>query len=261
MSGVLPPYSFIASVLGVPHVRHVTGAVVTFERSRSEELVIWLALHPSTSRRSIARAEMWSIAIRDATFSNVTSDVRRSLTVLEQPPDGEDWLGVTMTDELPLHPRIVSDAQLLAQCFDQARRYPETMGIEILEYGLGLVQGVPFCGSRYLWRDSTGLGSEYSMLVVRAALLLADMYVERGDTSGSLATEGVYWATAKGLLAIPGHEDLVIRRLELHAHGGDQAALCAEWQAYCRALASDDWGDVEPSEKMVDVWRRLSQGK
>lgn len=256
--GVLPPHSFIASVLGVPHVRHVTGTAVTFERSRSEELVIWLSLHRATPRRSIARGEMWSIAIRDATFSNVTSDVRRSLTVLEQPPDGEDWLGVTLTDELPLHPKIVSDAHLLAQCFDQARRYPEVKGIEILEYGLGLVQGVPFCGSRYLWRDSTGLGSEYSMLVVRAALLLSDMYIERGDISGSTSAEGVYWATAKGLLAIPGHEDLVIRRLELHALCGDQAALCAEWQAYCRALASDDWGDVEPSEKMVEVWRRLT---
>lgn len=77
----------------------------------------------------------------------------------------------------------------------------------------------------------------------------------------SSCKEGVYWATAQGLLAIPGHEDLVIRRMELHARSGDHASLCAEWQAYCRALASDDWGDVDPSPKMVGVWRQLSQGK
>ena len=261
ISQLLPPHRFIASVLGVPHVRHVSGTKVSFERNRSEELVIWLALHPSQQRRSIARGEMWSIAIKDATFSNITSDVRRSLTVVEQPQANGDWLGVTLTDELPLHPLIVSDAHLLALCFDHARRYPQDHGREVLEYGLGMVTGIPFQGSSYLWRDSTGLGSEYSMLVVRAALLLADMYSEDGDGVGKTAPEGVYWATAQGLLAIPGHEDLVIRRLELHARNGDQAALCAEWQSYCRALASDDWGDVEPSNKMVTLWRHLTRSQ
>ena len=259
ISELLPPHRFIASVLGVPHVRHVSGTKVSFERNRSEELVIWLALHSSQQRRSIARGEMWSIAIKDATFSNVTSDVRRSLTVVEQPQTNEDWLGVTLTDELPLHPLIESDVHLLALCFDHARRRPEYHGREVLEYGLRMVTGIPFQGSSYLWRDSTGLSSEYSMLVVRAALLLADMYSEAGDDAVQTWSEGVYWATAQGLLAIPGHEDLVIRRLELHAHKGDQAALCAEWQSYCRALASDDWGDVDPSPKMVDVWRHLTQ--
>ena len=256
----LSPHRFIVSVLGIPHIRHVTGKVVSFERSRSEELVIWLALHPSQQRRSVARAEMWSVAIKDATFSNVTSDVRRSLTLLEHPPCDSDWLGVTLTDELPLHPLMVSDANLLSQCLEHARRRPEDHGLEVLEYGLGLVTGAPFSSSTYLWRDTTGLGTEYAMLVVRAALLLADLYIERGDTHTDQWRERVYWATSQGLLAVPGHEDLVVRRLEMHAHNGDQAALCAEWQAYCRALASDDWGDASPSPKMVDVWRRLSGG-
>jgi hypothetical protein len=255
----LSPHRFIVSILGIPHVRHITGRMVSFERSRSEELVIWLALHPLQQRRSVARAEMWSVAIKDATFSNVTSDVRRSLTLVEHPPNDSDWLGVTLTDELPLHPLIVSDADLLSQCLEHARRRPEEQGLEVLEYGLGLVTGAPFSSSTYVWRDTTGLGTKYAMLVVRAAMLLADMYTERGDTKSDFWRERVYWATSQGLLAVPGHEDLVVRRLEMHAHGGDQAALCAEWQAYCRALASDDWGDVNPSPKMVGVWRRLSQ--
>lgn len=258
---LLPPHSFIASILGTPHVRHVSGATVAFERRRSEELVIWLSLHPTSQRRSSARAEMWSVAIKDATFSNITSDVRRSLTVLERPPQGEEWLGVTLTDEMPLHTGVVSDAYLLAWCLDHARKRPEEMAVEILEYGLSLVSGVPFSGSSYLWRDTTGLSSEYAMLVVRTALFLADMYVEQSERTGISQQVGIYRATAKGLLAIPGHEDLVIRRMELHARHGDQAALCAEWQGYCRALASDDWGDVDPSPKMVEVWRDLSHGR
>lgn len=260
-------YRFIASVLGVPHVRHLSGTQVDFERRRSEELVIWLAVHPDRRRRTLARDDMWHTVIKDATFSNVVSDARRSLEVLESPPEGEEWIGVTLTDELPLNPLVISDARILAQCYEHARRWPENDGRRVLEFGLELVTGMPFAGSGYLWRDATGLGSEFVRLVVQAALLLADMYAETsGDEPESPSgakdgnwVDGVYWATAKGLLAVPGHEDLVIRRMDLHARLGDHAALLAEWQSYCRVLATDDWGDVEPSPKMVATWRRLTR--
>lgn len=264
----LPPHRFVCSVLGVPQVRHVSGRRVEFERNRSEELVIWLALHGDHQRRSVARGEIWSIAIKDATFSNVVSDARRSLTIIEHPPGDDDWIGVTLTDDLPLHPLVVSDVDLLARCYEHARLHPEREGRRVLEYGLSLVTAVPFSGSLYMWRDTTGLGSEYAMLVVRAASLLADMislsvadrtgeHDEAGDVDDWIGA--VYRATAKGLLAVPGHEDLVLRRMELQARLRDQAALLAEWQAYCRALAADDWGDVEPSSKMVEAWRRLTR--
>lgn len=264
----LPPHRFVSCVLGVPHVRHVSGRRVVFERNRGEELVIWLSLHGDRQRRSIARNEIWSVAIKDATFSNVVSDARRSLTIVEHPPGDDDWIGVTLTDDLPLHPLVVSDVDLLERCFEHARSYPELDGRRVLEFGLSMVTAVPFSGSLYMWRDTTGLGSQYALLVVRAASLLADMIslsaVEQsGGRDGSASAddwiEGVYWATAKGLLAVPGHEELVLRRMELHARLRDQAALLAEWQAYCRALAADDWGDVEPSSKMVEAWRRLTR--
>ena len=70
--------------------------------------------------------------------------------------------------------------------------------------------------------------------------------------------DGVYWATGKGLLAVPGHEDLVAQRMRLHADRQDQSALRAEWQGYCRALANDEWGDASPSRMMVELWRELS---
>lgn len=264
----LPPHRFVTCVLGVPHVRHVSGRRVVFERNRSEELVIWLSLHVDRQRRSVARNEIWSIAVKDATFSNVVSDARRSLTIVEHPPDDDDWIGITLTDDLPLHPLVVSDVDLLKRCYDHARSYPERDGRRVLEYGLSLVTAVPFSGSLYMWRDTTGLGSQFALLVVRAASMLADMIsLSADDRSGGRDESGsaddwiggVYWATAKGLLAVPGHEDLVLRRMQLHARLRDQAALVAEWQAYCRALAADDWGDVEPSSKMVEAWRRLTR--
>jgi hypothetical protein len=249
----IPPYTFLASVLGRPEVRHLCGKRVEFEKSKSEELVMWLAMHPSQQRRSSARTDMWHAPIKDATFSNITSDVRRSLTVAELPPEGQQWLGVTLTDELPLHVGIVSDVEVLRACVNHARRWPEDGGIEVLRHGLGLVRGVPFESSLYIWCDSTGLASEAAVLVVRAAQMLAEMCAELGDL------DGVYWATGKGLLAVPGHEDLVAQRMRLHAERQDQSALRTEWQGYCRALANDEWGDASPSRMMVELWRELSE--
>ena len=248
----IPPYTFLASVLGRPEVRHLCGKRVDFEKSKSEELVMWLAMHPSQQRRSSARTDMWHAPIKDATFSNITSDVRRSLTVAELPPEGQQWLGVTLTDELPLQAGIVSDVDVLRACVNHARRWPEDGGAEVLRHGLGLVRGVPFESSLYIWCDSTGLASEAAVLVVRAAQMLAEMCAEAGDI------DGVYWATGKGLLAVPGHEDLVAQRMRLHAERQDQSALRAEWQGYCRALANDEWGDASPSRMMVELWRELS---
>ena len=248
----IPPYTFLASVLGRPEVRHLCGKRVEFEKSKSEELVMWLAMHPSQQRRSSARTDMWHAPIKDATFSNITSDVRRSLTVAELPIEGQQWLGVTLTDELPLHVGIVSDVEILRACANHARRWPEDGGPEVLRHGLGLVRGVPFESSPYIWCDSTGLASEAAVLVVRAAQMLAEMCAEAGDI------DGVYWATGKGLLAVPGHEDLVAQRMRLHAERQDQSALRADWQGYCRALANDEWGDASPSRMMVELWRELS---
>ena len=249
----IPPYTFLASVLGRPEVRHLCGKRVDFEKSKSEELVMWLAMHPSQQRRSSARTDMWHAPIKDATFSNITSDVRRSLTVAELPPDGQQWLGVTLNDDLPLHPGIVSDVDILRSCVDHARRWPEDGGVEVLRHGLGLVRGVPFETCLYIWCDSTGLATDAAVLVVRAAQMMAEMCTEVGDL------DGVYWATAKGLLAVPGHEDLVAQRMRLHGERDDQAALRAEWLGYCRALANDDWGDASPSRKMVELWRELTE--
>jgi hypothetical protein len=253
VQSLLVDVSFIVRVMGRPSVEHVEHGEVAFERSRSEELVSWLALHPERRRRSAARAEMWSTPVKDSTFSNITSDVRRTLTAFELPPEGEQWLSVTHNDDLPLHQRIVTDTSLLEKCFDHVRRYPEDGGKDVLMSALELVRGCPFDGSRYLWRDGTGLATDTAMLIVRAAILCAELALESGDS------ETVYRSTAKGLCAVPGHEGLVSIRMRQHAESGDRTSLVAEWESYCRSLMTDDWGDARPSQKMVELWLSLSQ--
>lgn len=252
VAGMLDEVSFVVRTMGSPSIDHIECGRVIFERARSEELVVWLGLHPHRRRRSAARADMWNISIKDATFSNVTSDVRRSLTAFEIPPEGEQWLSVTLNDDLPLHSRIITDITLLENCLEHARRYPEDGGLDVLSFGLDYVRGSPLEGSQYLWRDATGITTHIAMLVVRASMTCSEMAIESGDV------EALYRFSAKGLAAVPGHEGLVSLRMRQHAELGDRASLLSEWESYCRALANDDWGDSRPSEKMIELWSRLS---
>jgi hypothetical protein len=195
---------------------------------------------------------MWNVPVKDSTFSNITSDVRRTLTAFELPPEGDQWLSVTLNDDLPLHRQIVTDVSLLEKSVEYARRYPEDGGGEVLMFALEYVRGCPFDGSRYLWRDATGLATDIAMLIVRSSMLCAEMALEVGDV------DMVHRSTTKGLCAVPGHEGLVSIRMRQHARHGDRASLATEWESYCRSLMNDDWGDARPSSKMVDLWRSLS---
>jgi len=247
----LPQWTFLARVMGPPMVTHRTQGRVDFERSKAEELVIWLALHPQQRRRSLARTALWNAAVKDATFSNITAEVRRALSIVEELGDGEHWLGITMTDDLPLNGAVAADSHVLKVALDHARSKPEDDGIGALREGLDLVQGTPFCGSNFIWPDYIGVSSDIAVMIVRASMLMADMCREVGDL------EGVYWATAKGLLALPGHEELVAIRMRAHADHGDFTGVRTEWDAYCRAIAADEWRPSEPAPKLVELWRQL----
>ena len=73
-----------------------------FERSKSLESSIWLVTHRD-GRAVRARTGLWELDVRDATFANVVSDARRAMARHVPPPDDDEWLRRTMTDELSLH--------------------------------------------------------------------------------------------------------------------------------------------------------------
>ena len=243
------PHRFRVAILGPPEVIDPKGRRVRFERSKSRELVVWLALHPRIQRRSLARDAMWPVAIKDATFSNITADVRRSMTLASPPPEDEQWLGITLTDELPLHESVECDVDVVRDAVLATRAEPEVHGPRLLKEALELVRGVPFAGTSYGWPDAISLETDAALLVVRAATMLADMCEQDGDT------EGVYWATSRGLLAVPGQEDLVLLRMRLHSQRGDTKALQREWENYQRGLILDDGHVLEASPKIRDFVR------
>ena len=199
----------------------------------------------------MARATLWETAVRDATFANVVSEARRALGRAVPPADGEEWIGRTLTDHLPLHAAVVTDADVLRRRRDIARSLPPAEAIDVLSPGVGLISGAPFGGTDYLWTDAEGITSSLVLLSTGAAAELAAHHLALGDI------DGVFRATGVGLEVLPGHEELIGLRMRAHARRGDLSGVRHEWEAYERALLADAWSSCDPSPKLVSLRRQL----
>ena len=244
-------WALMVRLLGQVEVVSGDGATAQFERSKALELVVWLSQHREHSTRTGARTALWDLDVRDATFANVVSDARRAMARVVSPPDGEEWLGRTLTEQLPLHAHVTTDAEMLARRVAHARLLTHEAAVEVLRPGLELVTGMPFAGTSYLWPDAEGITSSLTLLVTSAATELANHFLVLGDA------EGVFWATGQGLKALAGHEELIALRMRAHARSGDLAGVRHEWEAYERALLADPWSANEPSPKLAAVRREL----
>jgi LysM domain len=244
-------HALVVHVLGHVDVQSAKGEPVGFDRSKSQELVVWLSQHRHRPTRTSARTALWDLAVRDATFSNVVSDARRAMAKVVLPPPGQEWIGRTMNEELPLHDMVVSDAELLAQRVDAARGREARDAIAVLRPGVALIHGMPFAGTSYLWPDAEGITSALVLTATSAAADLAFHYLAMGDI------DGVFWSTGQGLKVLAGHEELIALRMRAHAHRGDLAGVRSEWESYERAIHADTWAAAEPSPKLIDLRREL----
>lgn len=241
---------FTVSVLGTPRVLDIEGRLVEFERSKALELVVWLALHRPRCTRSGARHALWDLPIRDSSFANIVCDARRNLAHAVAAPPGTDWIGRCAGDELPLHPHITTDADLLRHMLHSGMGPADGFSTTQLRSMLELVRGVPFEGAQYVWADAEGITSELTMLIVAAAAMVGRRCLDTGDVAG------VFDATAVGLRVVPRHEELVSLRLRSLHRNGDDAGVREEWAAYERALTLDPF-TRRPSSKMLALRQEL----
>jgi hypothetical protein len=246
-----PSWALMVRLLGQIGVVTCTGEPVSFDRGKSLELVAWLSLHRDRPTRSGARAALWEIDVRDNTFANIVSDARRTLARAVAPADGEEWIERTLTDHLPLHPLVVTDAQLLRARLSAARCLGPAEAIEVLRPGVAAIGDLPFAGTDYLWPDAEGSTSELTLLATAAATELAQHHLAVGDI------DGVFWATGQGLRVLSGHEELIALRMRAFALRGDLAGVRHEWEIYERSLHADSWSLGEPSPKLVAIRREL----
>ncbi len=244
-------HEIVVHLLDRVAIRSRDGDAARFERSKTVELIAWLATHRGRMTRSAARTALWDLDVRDATFANVVSEARRGLARLSPPPDDAEWLARTLTEELPLHELVITDADLIEERLAAARLQPPAQAVATLRPAVELVVELPFAGTSYLWPDADGITSNTLLLATSAATELAAHALAVGDT------ELVFWATGRGLQVLPGHEELIGLRMRAHAHTGDLAAVRQEWESYERVIIADAWSDGEPAPKLVELRHEL----
>jgi nucleoid-associated protein YgaU len=246
-----PGWDLLVRVLGPVRVVDAQRREAHFERSKTTELLAWLATHRERSTRINARTALWEHDVRDATFANVVSEARRALARLVAPAVGEEWVARTLTESLPLHSRVVSDADIVEHAVRAARLQPPSQAVATLSPAVDLIAGMPFEGTSYLWPDAEGLMSHLVLLATSAAAELAAHCLSMGDV------DGVFRATGRGLRVLPGHEQLIALRMRAHAGAGDHAGVRLEWESYERMIDGDPWSGGEPSPKLVELRRQL----
>ena len=216
-----------------------------FERSKTLELVTWLVTHRTRASRSAARTALWDLDVRDATFANVVSEARRVMARHVQPPEGDEWLRRTMTDELSLHDEVIADADVVRARFERARAVGGGEAMSLLRPAVELVNELPFTGTDYLWPDAEGITSNLVLLATNVTAEYAKLALACGDF------EGVFWATGRGLQVLAGQEALIALRMRAHAQAGDLSGVRLEWESYERVINADPWSDGEPAPKLV----------
>jgi two-component SAPR family response regulator len=245
------PHEIVVGLIGAVEVHARSGEAGHFERSKTVELIAWLATHRDRATRTGARTALWDLDVRDATFANVVSEARRALARLVPPPEGEEWVARTLTEQLPIHDLVVTDADLVEERLAHARVQPPSQAIETLRPAVELVRDMPFAGTSYLWPDAEGITSNLVLLAIGATAEFAAHALSLGDT------DAVFWATGKGLRVLPGHEELIALRMQAHARAGDLAGVRQEWESYERVLVADAWSDGEPAPKLLALRRDL----
>jgi len=245
------PHEIVVRLMGSIDVVDRDGQEGQFERSKTVELIAWLATHRDRGTRTGARTALWELDVRDATFANVVSEARRAMGRLVARPDGEEWLARTLTEQLPIHDAVVTDAQLMQERLDRARLEPPEQATETLRPAVGMIRDVPFAGTSYLWPDAEGITSNLVLLAISVASDLAAHALSIGDT------DDVFWATGQGLKVLPGHEELIGLRMRAHARAGDLAGVRQEWESYERVIVADSWSDGEPAPKLLALRRDL----
>jgi two-component SAPR family response regulator len=248
-------YKVLVRTLGPVEIQLADGTAVEFEKSKTKELLAWLTNHRSRPTRSAARTALWEFTVADATFTNVVSDIRRTLKQTELLSPLEEWIPRTFSDHLPFHQSIVSDGEVLNKCIDHAQNLPIEAAVAELRRGLELVRDLPFAGTDYLWPDAEGITSQLVMTVITAATMSAELDLNRGKV------DGVFWATAQGLKVLGAHEELFALRMKAHALQGDLAGVQFEFDSYTRAINSDSYSFSEPSPKLVSLLKQLTNNQ
>jgi DNA-binding SARP family transcriptional activator len=245
-----PDWAVVVGLLGPLDVAGRDGRTPAADlaRERTVEVLAWLATHRGRTRTDL-EAALWPAGALTRSVNNQIGRARRILVDLAG-PDARGWIPTQRT-KITLHPLVVTDLDLLAARLAHAETHRDRPDVVIptLAGGLDLVRGTPATPA---WIDAE-LGSTLTTAVVRAALLLAEAHLARGDHRAVLD------AAARGLAVLPTHPGLFALRLRAHAAAGDRAAVKAEYHAFLRAEQADPLSDGDTDRDLEALYHRLTR--
>jgi len=196
------PWHTMIRTFGPVQVMHHGGAELMFRKSKSVELLCWLAFHRDRPTVSMARTALWEIDVQDATFHNVLSELRHGLAL----GGLEDGAGRRNKQRLFLDDHVITDSDLLRRALLQTETMHPSESLSVLRDTLASVQGLPFASVNYSWADAEGITSTLVWLVTRAVECAAELASRCGDHTALLEV------TAAGLRMSPGDEQFVSLR-------------------------------------------------
>lgn len=240
MAGEPSPDLFVR-LIGKPCIDGVSGL-----SSLATSIVAYLATRGGEVPTDQVMEAVWNgAAIERKTLNNHLSTIRAKLGEL-LPPISKS------TGTLRLVGYTLTDLQLLAQLYGQAKLASSGDAMRLLRHGLDLVGGTPFNDTHYEWSQMAQHRAEADCLIEQVALALVDLTVEEGDYDAARA------AIISGLRGVPMSEPLYRARMNVEAASGD---LHAVTKAYTELtlLLDDMIAGFEPSDQTTDLFVRLTK--
>ena len=210
-------------------------------------VVTYIALHSPTAAERVEDA-VWTTptANRRKRLANTVSEARSAL--------GAEHFPVAADGRYSVGPRVITDLAIAEARLAHARAQPADDAIEMLRGALELVSAPPFSyraadRTSFVWVDLENWAVNAELLVIEAAVLLAELCLARGDT------EGAAWAATRGLVASPAHSQLTELLMRAHASGGDRRAAERVYANHVNALHALDLDEV--AESTLDLHDEL----
>ena len=195
-------------VLGPVELTLLTGREVSFRKSKSLELVAWLAFHRDRPTVSGVRTALWELDVEDATFHNVLSEARRGFAhvgvadAVQRPSKQRLELVADLITDADVLGEVLADvdavAELTAAQHESCEQHERALASLIGE--LRSVRALPFSDAQYVWADAEGITANLVWLVTRAIDRAVQLAQRCNDNHAVLD------AASAGLRMFPGDE-------------------------------------------------------